>query len=173
MNFVFPVGLPCDGICVASLSLFECSAWAVGSVTEMCLTVGMCLCPVGDDDVVCACESAGYLKECVEYATSSDSECNDSGCARAFGSAEASESTVAEIHVYAYYTALNACGCSLVEVILGCTSCVSPLGGITMGVLKACRTEATVESECAGCGVHMGLSGRSNWDGDTDSNTST
>lgn len=71
-----------------------------------CLTVGMWLCGVMfDEDCVSEAESSVDLKECVEYSTSTDSGCNDAGCAVALGMAVAIELPVTECHLYATYTA--------------------------------------------------------------------
>lgn len=74
--------------------LFEVSAIANGDCRWSYLTVGMCLCGVLlVDDVWSVDDSSVDDKEWVEYSTSADSGCNDSGWARVFGMAEAAEPT--------------------------------------------------------------------------------
>lgn len=81
------------GPSTAGLSL-EVSAKSIGDEVTSYLTVGIWFCGIIlDEDVVSAVDSSVDLKECVEYSTSADSGCNDSGCARCFGIANAAEPT--------------------------------------------------------------------------------
>lgn len=110
----------------AVLVLFEPPAVWDGDWARLLLTKGMVVIVDGPS-----------FKDVVENATTADSACNDSGCARCLGLAVAFSSSVIELYLGSPYSALMALGISCVGAGRFGSSEVIPFFGLAMGVLKS------------------------------------
>lgn len=157
-NFLFHSPHPDPGgPCTPGL-LFEIYRCTEGCYVHTDFTVGIMKC-IGDveQDVSNVWHSYDDFKENVEYATSADSVCNDSLCNRYDAKADPHKET--QHHSYATYSASCASGMSCEEVDFAKVPTDIPFVGISSGVLKACVTQSTSQSELYNCGVHGGRTG--------------